>query len=87
MRRGEKIHCVGSIDPENTVQMKTGTRKRLSYIFTYGGQVLDLKDVLDLIAKGVIRPQVQHGKLEDFPRVLKELEEGKIDCRVALLQE
>jgi len=27
------------------------------------------------------------GKLEDFPRVLKELEEGKIDCRVALLQE
>ena len=67
--------------------MKTGTRKRLSYIFSYGGQVPDLKEVLDLIAKGVIRPQVQHGKLEDFPTVLRGLEEGKIDGRVALIQE
>jgi propanol-preferring alcohol dehydrogenase len=66
--------------------MKTGTRKRLSYIFSYGGQVEDLKEVLDLIAKGVIRPQVQPGKLEDFPTVLKDLEDGKVEARVALLQ-
>lgn len=59
----------------------------MSYIFSYGGQVPDLKEVLDLIAKGVIRPQVKHGKLEDFPTVLQGLEEGKIDGRVALIQE
>jgi len=58
----------------------------LSYIFSYGGQVEDLKEVLDLIAKGVIRPQVQPGKLEDFPTVLKDLEDGKVEARVALLQ-
>lgn len=67
--------------------MKTGTRKRLSYIFSYGGQVEDLKEVLDLIAKGVIRPQVKPGKLEDFPTVLKDLEDGKVEARVALVQD
>lgn len=67
--------------------MKTGTRKRLSYIFSYGGQVPDLKEVLNLIARGVIRPQVEPGKLEDFPRVLRDLCDGKIDARVALIQD
>lgn len=65
--------------------MKTGTRKRLSYIFSYGGQLQDLKAVLALIAKGDIRPQVEEGKLEDFPRVLHELREGKFKGRVALM--
>lgn len=67
--------------------MKIGTRKRLSFIFTYGGQVKDLKEVLDLISKGVIRPQVNPGKLEDFPNVLKALCKGEVESRVALLQE
>jgi propanol-preferring alcohol dehydrogenase len=87
VRRGGKLLCVGSIDPENTVYMKIGTRKRLSYIFTYGGQVEDLKEVLSLISKGVIRPQVKKGKLEDFPNVLQDLVDGKVDCRVALMHE
>jgi propanol-preferring alcohol dehydrogenase len=65
--------------------MKIGTRKRLSYIFSYGGQVCDLKKVLDLIAKGTIHPQVEIGKLSDFPRVLNDLLAGKIKARVALM--
>lgn len=87
VRRGGKLLCIGSLDTENTIHMKLGTRKRLSYIFSYGGQVRDLKLVLDLIAKGTIRPQVDVGRLEDFPRVLRELEEGKINGRIALLHE
>ncbi len=67
--------------------MKTGTRKRLSYIFSYGGQVGDLKEVLDLIAQGVIKPQVRPGRLEDFPSVLRDLEAGKIEGRVALIHD
>ncbi|KAM7212128.1 GroES (chaperonin 10)-like protein [Rhypophila decipiens] len=86
VRRGGKLLCVGSIDSENTVHMHVGTRKRLTFLFTYGGQHGDLDDVLDLIAKGVIQPQVETGCLEDFPRVLKDLTSGKIECRYALLQ-
>ncbi|KAF7541780.1 hypothetical protein G7054_g273 [Neopestalotiopsis clavispora] len=64
-----------------------GTRKRLSYIFSYGGQVRDLKEVLQLIAGGSIRPQVHPAKLKDFPDVLQRLEQGKVAARVALIHD
>lgn len=67
--------------------MKIGTRKRLSFIFSYGGQVQDLRVVLDLIAKKVINPQVEAGRLKDFPQLLEDLGEGKIKGRVALIHE
>ena len=73
------------MDTENTIYMKIGTRKRLSYIFSYGGQVQDLKAVLDLISKGVIRPQVEMANFEEFPRLLKDLVAGKVKSRVALV--
>lgn len=67
--------------------MKIGTRKRLSYIFSYGGQVKDLREVLQLISKGKIRPRVETAKLGDFPDVLERLERGEIKARVALMHE
>jgi alcohol dehydrogenase, propanol-preferring len=85
VRRGGKLLCVGSIDTENTVHMKIGTRKRLSFIFTYGGQVRDLEVVLDLISQGVIRPQVKLDRLENFPTILKDLTDGKVESRMALV--
>jgi alcohol dehydrogenase, propanol-preferring len=87
VRRGGKLLCVGSLDTENTIHMKIGTRKRLSYIFSYGGQVRDLKEVLQLIAGGSIRPQVHPAKLKDFPDVLQRLEQGKVAARVALIHD
>ncbi|KAJ5783078.1 hypothetical protein N7457_004852 [Penicillium paradoxum] len=87
VRPAGKILCVGTLARVNDLDMKIGIRKRLSIIFTYGGQYRDLVDVLDLIAKGVIKPQVELGKLQDFPRVLKELGEGKIKDRIALVSD
>ncbi|KAJ6183965.1 hypothetical protein N7519_005266 [Penicillium mononematosum] len=87
LRPGGKILCVGTLDLINGLDMKIGIRKRLSIIFTYGGQYRDLVEVLDLIAKGVIQPQVELGKLQDFPRVLKELGEGNIKDRIALVSD
>ena len=66
--------------------MKVGIRKRLTIIFSYGGQLRDLEEVLDLIAKGSIHPQIEDGRLQDFPTVLKDLCDGKIKARVALVQ-
>lgn len=67
--------------------MKTGVRKRLSLIFSYGAQRQDLVECLDLISRGTISPQVETGRLEDFPKVLADLCEGKIKARVALLHQ
>lgn len=64
--------------------MRTCIRKRLNIIFSYGGQLRDLEAVLDLISKNALRPQVETGRLEDFPRILKQLCDGKVKARMAL---
>ncbi|KAF2820575.1 GroES-like protein [Ophiobolus disseminans] len=87
VRQAGRILCVGTLNHENTVHMKIGIRKRLDIIFSYGGQTGDLKESLDLIAKGVLNPMVTDGKLEDFPKVMKQLEAGTVQGRVALLFE
>lgn len=87
VRPGGKILCVGTLDRTNEVDMKIGIRKRLSIIFTYGGQQRDLVEVLDLISRKVIQPQVELGKLSDFPKVLKDLGAGKVKDRVALVSD
>lgn len=87
VRRGGKLLCIGSLDTENTTHMKIGTRKRLSFIFSYGAQVEDLKQVLNLIAAGHIRPRVETRKIPEFEQVLEELVDGKIKSRVALIHE
>ena len=58
--------CIGTLDDTNVIDMKIGIRKRLSIIFTYGGQKRDLQEVLDLISKKAIQPQVDDAKLKDF---------------------
>ncbi|KAJ5951067.1 Short-chain dehydrogenase/reductase SDR [Penicillium vulpinum] len=87
VRRGGKLLCVGTLDEENTIDMKIGIQKRLSIIFTYGGQWRDLEEVLDLISKGMIRPQVETAPLKEFPQILKSVCDGKVKARVALLHE
>ncbi|CAO2657464.1 Nn.00g035900.m01.CDS01 [Neocucurbitaria sp. VM-36] len=87
VRQAGRMLCVGTLNHENTVHMKVGIRKRLSIIFSYGGQTRDLKEALDLIAQGVLDPVVADGKIADFPHVLKELEAGKVTGRIALLHD
>lgn len=76
--------CIGTLDEENRVDMKIGIQKRLKIIFSYGGQKRDLENVLSLVSKGVIQPQVETADLKDFPEVLQNLCEGKVKGRVAL---
>ncbi|PPJ49622.1 hypothetical protein CBER1_02199 [Cercospora berteroae] len=84
VRRAGKMVCVGTLSPENTISMKVGVRKRLSILFSYGAQVDDLEEVLQLIAQGAIQPDVQQGELADFPQWLQKLCVGEIAGRVAL---
>ena len=65
--------------------MKVAIRKRLYIIFSYGRQRRDLKEALDLIAAKILDPVVAEGRLEDFPRILKDLEAGKVRGRMSLL--
>ncbi|KAL3481419.1 chaperonin 10-like protein [Aspergillus californicus] len=85
VRPGGKVLCIGTLDRYNELDMKNGIRKRLSFIFSYGGQYRDLVEVLGLIEKGILRPRVNQARLVDFPVVLRELCEGVVEDRVALM--
>jgi propanol-preferring alcohol dehydrogenase len=82
---GGKILAVGTLSPQNNIDMKLCIKKRVSVLFNYGGQYKDVVEVLDLIASKAIKPQVETGDLKDFPAVLQRLHEGKIKSRMALI--
>jgi propanol-preferring alcohol dehydrogenase len=85
VRRGGRLLCIGSLDNKNTIEMKLATRKRLSFMFSYGSQAQDLPKVLDLIATKRVEPQVQSRPLKDLQAVLAELEVGEVEARVVLI--
>ncbi|PVH76492.1 GroES-like protein [Cadophora sp. DSE1049] len=85
VRMGGKLLYVGTLSNETTIDAKLCIKKRLTIVFNYGGQYQDVVEVLDLIAKKAIRPQVETGDLKDFPKVLQDLHEGKIKSRMALM--
>jgi alcohol dehydrogenase, propanol-preferring len=85
VRIAGRMVCVGTLSPENMMNMKRGIRKRLTVIFSYGGQREDLEELLGLMGEKVITPQTEEGKLEDFPRWLQDLCDGKVKARVALV--
>jgi len=82
---GGKLLYVGTLSNETTIDAKLCIKKRLTIVFNYGGQYQDVVEVLDLIAKKAVRPQVETGDLKDFPKVLQDLHEGKIKSRMALI--
>lgn len=85
MRYGGKLLYVGTLSNETIIDAKICIKKRLTVLFNYGGQYQDVVEVLDLIAKGAIWPQVETGDLKDFPKVLQDLHEGKVKSRMALM--
>ena len=82
---GGKILYVGSLSTETNVDSKLCIKKRLTVLFNYGGQYQDVVDVLALMSKKILRPHVEIGALEDFPKVLQDLHDGKIRSRIALI--
>ena len=85
VRWAGKIVCVGLLAPEIMIDNYLAVRKHLSILMSYGGTFTDLTACLDLIAKGVVRPQVVTGELGDFDKVLQDLHAGKVKSRIALI--
>ncbi|KAF7193942.1 alcohol dehydrogenase [Pseudocercospora fuligena] len=61
------------------------TVRMLTIKGSYNGSTEDLKSGLELLAKGVITPQITTGSIEDLPQTLKDLDEGRITGRRVLL--
>lgn len=52
---------------------------------SYSGSIPAFHECLELMAKGVLRPSIETGSIEDLPKVLKDLDDGKIKSRMVLL--
>ena len=76
---------VGLLSKEITINNFLAVRKHLQILCSYGGTMEDLKQCLKLIASGDLRPQVDTGKLADFPKALDDLHHGRVKSRIALV--
>ena len=61
--------------------------KHIDILGSFGGTIDDIRASLDLIAKGVITPQVETTSMDNFPQVVRDLHEGKIRSRMVLIPE
>lgn len=85
MRPAGKYVLVGQMEPELPLMNTLCCIKRLEILFSFSGQIDDLRECLDLIQKGIIVPQVETDSMDMFPRLLNDLHHGKITSRMALI--
>lgn len=52
---------------------------------SYNGSKQAYRECLDLMGKGVLKPKVHTGSIEELPDMLKRLDDGKIEGRMVLL--
>jgi propanol-preferring alcohol dehydrogenase len=52
---------------------------------SYNGSAQAYGECLDLMARGILTPEVQIGSVEDLPDVLRRLDEGGIQGRMVLM--
>ena len=87
VRLGGTLVLIGLLSQTVTLNLYDALPKQVNILCSFGGTHTDLRASLDLIAKGVIVPQVQLGKLADFPTILQDLHSGKIKSRIVLVPE
>ncbi|KAK5424743.1 hypothetical protein LTR83_000333 [Exophiala xenobiotica] len=87
VRMAGTVVLVGLLNPAISFNSLPAVTKQIDILCSYGGTSSDLEASLDLIAKGVITPQVETGSMKDFPQILDDLHNGKIKSRIALVPE
>ena len=85
VRSGGKIVGVGLLGDALIINNSLCTRKKLSILFSYGGTAEDVVECLRMIQRGTLKPQVETTDMDNFPRVIQDLHEGKFKGRMALI--
>lgn len=76
---------IGLNSPQLTITPFTCVFKEIRISYSYSGTRDELKTCLDLLAKGVVKPQITTGRLEEVQSALDDLNAGKIVGRKVLL--
>lgn len=76
---------VGLFSPTVPLIPLVSVLKAVTIKCSYNGTIEPLRECLNLMAKGVLKPVVETGSIRDLPKVVKDLDEGKIKNRMVLL--
>ncbi|KIW47871.1 uncharacterized protein PV06_00527 [Exophiala oligosperma] len=85
VRSGGTVVLVGMNSFSLPVNTFIAMSKELKILCSWNGTHTELREALDLMAKGVIRPQITTDNIRTMPRVLEDLNQGKIKGRRVLL--
>ncbi|KAK4560632.1 hypothetical protein LTR86_005210 [Recurvomyces mirabilis] len=85
VRAGGTMVQVGLISPTVTMIPLVTVLKGVTIKCHYNGSMEALRECMDLLAKGVIKPSVETGSMKTLPKVVKDLDEGKIKSRMVLV--
>jgi alcohol dehydrogenase, propanol-preferring len=86
-RRGGTVVLVGLHSPHLPLSSYALVNLQLHVHGTFWGTRQELQEVLQLLAGGKVRPEVQTGQIKDVNHWLEELKAGRVRSRVALLPE
>lgn len=76
---------VGLIGQSATYLPILAITKSLKVLGSYNGTAEELEEVLELLAQGKINPMVRTQPMDELPRVLDDMNHGRLHGRVVLL--
>jgi len=79
------IVMVGLLSPQVNVLPGLMINNVLTIKGTFCGSIDGLRECLDLISQGVIKPQIVKGSVNNLPQVLRDLDDGKVRGRQVLM--
>ena len=85
IRVGGTVHIVGIDSPNITVNSMKAMAKELTYKTSFIGTKMELIEVLQIIADGTLKPKVETRPMSECLEVLKDMREGKLRARIALV--
>jgi propanol-preferring alcohol dehydrogenase len=85
VRIGGLIQVIGLSVREFPLPLVAAAMKNVTIKLSAWGTRSELKEVLDAVASGKVKPQVEERPLEDCLEVLQDLATGKLKSRVALI--
>lgn len=79
------VVLVGLLSPKATILPGLVVTNVLTLKGTFCGTVEGLRECLDLVAQGIVRPQIVERSINDLPQALRDLDEGKVRGRQVLM--
>ena len=77
-KNGTLVFCATTLPDPGSVNIGSAFNRQVNILGSYGGSIEDLKDVIDLVRKGVIKPVIDSVyNIKETAEALKKLQEQK----------